>query len=66
MGPYIEMFLDDLKRTLSKRSRTRLVLHRKTCPNCGKTLVNLYYDEQRKEYLCRDCISKGNEQGTDA
>ena len=46
--------MPDLQQTLRKCfGPSKDVIHRATCPVCGRDLVNLYrYD---KEYLCRTC-----------
>lgn len=37
-----------------------LVLHRETCPECKRNLVNLYKSDELQRYLCRECLEKLN------
>lgn len=37
------------------------VQHRKTCPVCGRMLVNLYRSGQ--DWKCRECLEKGDQDG---
>jgi ribosomal protein S27AE len=36
--------------------KSRQVVHRRTCPQCGKKLTNLYKNGDR--WLCRKCSTK--------
>ena len=45
----------DMYRTLFMPKKRKLVLHRRTCPICARKLVNLYYSEQLKKYICKNC-----------
>lgn len=55
------MFFDELYtylafRELAKLRATPTKLCRKTCPDCGKKLVNVYYSAQSRRYHCKDCL----------
>lgn len=52
-GPYSEMLRGKVK---IKPMPT--VLHQKTCPKCGRTLVNIYYSEVSKDYKCKRCLDE--------
>ena len=53
-APYTDMF-----RTMRiKRRPIPTVLHRKTCPDCNRTLVNLYLSNQLDRYICKQCMDK--------
>ena len=60
-GPYTDLFRTKIFRSSGKPT----VLHRRTCPNCGKKLVNLYYSAQAERYICKECLdailTKGGE-----
>lgn len=56
--PYTDMFVADIKRELSKLKSKPIILHRQTCPCCGKKLVNLYYSATQDKYFCKDCLDK--------
>ena len=50
--PYLDMY-----RTTSFRFKPKpIVLHQRTCPDCGRTLVNVYYSAQLNRYICKKCI----------
>ena len=50
--PYLDMY-----RTLRiKRTAKPNILHRQTCPNCKKTLVNLYYSNELNKHVCKQCM----------
>lgn len=54
--PYLDMYL-------LERPRLRpapKVLHRQTCPVCGKKLVNTYYQKQTNTYICKKCMDNSN------
>lgn len=54
--PYLDMYR-------AKRFKFKLkptVLHQKTCPICGRKLVNIYYLNTLDKYICKQCIQKEN------
>ena len=52
--PYYDVFLSGrIKRSLRSQPT---VLHHKTCPDCGRKLVNLYYSNQLERYICKRCM----------
>ena len=58
--PYMDMFIADTKRKLSKIGSKPTVLHRETCPCCGKKLVNLYYSATQEKYICKECLERSD------
>ena len=34
------------------------VIHRQTCPDCERTLVNIYYSAELEQYKCKKCMDK--------
>lgn len=62
LTPYLDMY-----RTERVRLKPMpIVLHQKTCPDCGRKLVNLYYSGQLDRYICKKCVDKlMNEEGGD-
>lgn len=57
--PYTDMFVAEMKRMLKAKSRPRpTVLHRQTCPYCGRKLVNVYFSDSQNEYMCKECLDK--------
>ena len=56
--PYTDMFIAEAKKSLSKLISRPTILHRMTCPCCGKKLVNLYYSATQDKYFCKDCLDK--------
>ena len=34
------------------------VIHRQTCPDCGRTLVNIYYSAELEQYKCKKCMDR--------
>lgn len=55
MDSYSLEMLHSVIRGLKKISSTT-VLHRKTCPKCGRSLVNLY--KHGEAWKCRRCIEE--------
>ena len=55
-SPYTDMFLADAKRQLRRMLNSPKTLHRQTCYKCGRKLVNTYYDERTKTYMCKHCL----------
>lgn len=55
--PFTDIFVSNVKRKLGTCKRST-VLHRKTCPVCGKNLVNLYLLSSSNEYMCKECMDK--------
>lgn len=58
-----DLFYDILHGPYSGMMRPKVkpmptVLHQKTCPKCGRTLVNLYYSEVSKDYKCKRCLDE--------
>lgn len=53
--PYYDMYKTNRIRIGANRPT---VLHRKTCPVCDQKLVNVYYSEHMKKYICKACINK--------
>lgn len=51
--PYMDMYRT---KVFVKRNKPT-VLHGKTCPLCGRKLVNLYYMSQTDDYICNKCIN---------
>ena len=62
-GTYTDMFIDEVKRTLRKIMSRPKVLHQQTCFDCGRKLVNTYYSDTEKRYMCKRCLEKGGGQG---
>ena len=54
--PYLDMYLSERPRLRSGPK----VLHRQTCPVCGKKLVNTYYQKQTNMYICKECVDNSN------
>lgn len=54
--PYLDMYLSERP----KFKPTPKVLHRQTCPVCGKKLVNTYYQKQTNTYICKECMDNSN------
>ena len=52
--PYLDMY----RTTHLKFKPKPIVLHQRTCPDCGRTLVNVYYSAQLDRYICKKCIDK--------
>lgn len=52
--PYLDMY-----RTQSFKFKPQpMVLHRTTCPNCGRQLVNIYKVDSSEQYICKSCLDK--------
>ncbi len=52
--PYLDMY-----RTKYFKSKPKpIVLHQRTCPICGRKLVNVYYLEKYDGYVCKKCMDK--------
>ena len=52
--PYLDMY-----RTMRiKRSPRPKALHHKTCPDCGRKRVNLYYSAESEKWTCKECLDK--------
>lgn len=51
MNPYLALFMADVRRKSSGPSKP--VVHRETCPICGRQRVNLY--RKGNEWKCRRC-----------
>lgn len=52
--PYLDMY-----RTQHFKFKPKpTVLHHKTCTDCGRTLVNIYYSAQLDRYICKKCMDK--------
>ena len=50
--PYLDMY-----RTTPFRFKPEpIVLHQRTCPDCGRKLVNVYYSAQLNRYICKKCM----------
>lgn len=60
-GAYTDMFMEEAKRIYRKITNRPKVLHRQTCFDCGRKLVNTYYSETEKRYMCKRCLDKGVE-----
>ena len=45
-SPYTNLMMGDMKKDLEKWSARKQILHRKTCPDCGCRLVNLYFKKE--------------------
>ena len=58
--PYTDIFVADMKRKLSKLKSKPKVLHRMTCPCCGKQLVNLYPSYLADAYICKECFERND------
>ena len=57
--PYSDMVTAEIKRMLKAHSKPKpTVLHRATCPCCGRKLVNVYFSNQQNEYMCKECLDK--------
>lgn len=57
--PYTDMFVAEMKRMLKAQSKSKpTVLHRMTCPCCGRKLVNVYFSNSQNEYMCKECLDK--------
>ena len=56
LTPYFDVYRTFSPYKTSKRGNKPVVLRRRTCPVCGKKLVNLYYLNQADEYICKNCI----------
>lgn len=59
----LEMFdyFDEYMKLMHKPSRYKsrpTVLHQKTCPDCGRKLVNIYYSSQLERYTCKQCMDR--------
>lgn len=52
-GPYYELF-----RPARMFKEPPKVLHQRTCPECGRTLVNLYRRETDMQWVCLRCKDK--------
>ena len=52
-GAYTDFLLRDYK---PRKKPT--ILHRKTCPICARSLVNIYYSNQLDKYICKECMDK--------
>lgn len=59
--PYLDMYRVGHR----KRKPKPKVLHRETCPECGRKLVNLYYSEQLNKYICKKCTDDISEEKGD-
>lgn len=56
---YTNMAIAEMKRILKSHSNPKpTVLHRATCPFCGRKLVNIYFSNSQNEYMCKECLDK--------
>lgn len=58
-GEYTNMYLVEAMKTLRKITSRPKVLHQQTCFDCGRKLVNTYYSDKEKRYMCKQCLDKG-------
>ena len=59
---YIDMYLKEGIKVKKKPT----VLHQKTCPLCGRKLVNLYYSEKIEKHICKKCTDESKGEPVDA
>lgn len=52
--PYFDMY----RTKHFKVGHKPTVIHRSTCTDCGRTLLNVYYSAQLDRYICKKCIDK--------
>ena len=52
--PYLDMYRAEHFKFKPKPT----VLHQKTCPICGRKLVNIYYSKPLDKYICKQCMQK--------
>lgn len=50
--PHLDMYLNIPRR----RYRHPIKIHRAICPHCNRHLLTIYWSEQIKEYICRECM----------
>lgn len=61
---FITPYLDMYKAEPLRLKPMPTTLHQRTCTDCGRTLVNIYYSAQLDRYICKKCIdSFMNEKG---